>query len=143
MDILPSELTIVYIWNNRSFRYRLEVESMSMQEIAEEVNSWIQRMGEDYSRVYGPFAVWMRRVEEKGALDTKTKELISVALAVATQCRWCIAVHTNAALDEGATKNEIMEACFVACLFRGAPSCMYSQLVMKAIEEYQTGKSNK
>ena len=27
----------------------------------------------------------MRRVEEKGALDTKTKELISVALAVATQ----------------------------------------------------------
>jgi len=111
--------------------------SVSMQEVSEEVTAWIQKMGEEYSRVYGPFAVLMRRVEQKGALDTKTKELISVALAVATQCRWCIAVHTNAALNEGATKDEIMEACFVACLFRGAPSCMYSQLVMKTIEEYQ------
>jgi len=110
---------------------------MSMKEVAEEVSNWIQRMGKEYTRIYGPFAVWMRRVEEKGALDTKTKELISVALAVATQCRWCITVHTNAALDAGATKHQIMEACFVACLFRGAPSCMYSQLVMQAIEEYQ------
>jgi AhpD family alkylhydroperoxidase len=110
---------------------------LSMQEVAKEVSAWIQRMGKEYTRVYGPFAVWMRRVEEKGALDTKTKELISVALAVATQCRWCIAVHTNAALDAGATKDQIMEACFVACLFRGAPSCMYSQLVMQAIEEHK------
>jgi len=122
----------------------LEVVDLSMQEIAKEVSDWIQRMGKEYTRVYGPFAVWMRRVEEKGALDTKTKELISVALAVATQCKWCIAVHTNAALDAGATKDQVMEACFVACLFRGAPSCMYSQLVMKAIEEYQKSSvSNK
>jgi AhpD family alkylhydroperoxidase len=116
--------------------------SVSMEEVAEEVGDWIQRMGKEYSRVYGPFAVWMRRIEEKGALDTKTKELISVGLAVATQCKWCIAVHTDAALAEGATKDEIMEACFVACLFRGAPSCMYSQLVMKTIEEFQGRKSN-
>ena len=109
---------------------------MSMHELREEVKDWIERMGEEYPKVYGPFAVWMRRVEEEAALDTKTKELISVALAVATQCRWCIAVHTDAALDEGATKDEIMEACFVACLFRGAPSCMYAQLVMKVIEEH-------
>jgi AhpD family alkylhydroperoxidase len=110
---------------------------MGMQETAEEVGNWIQKMGKEYARIYGPFAVWMRRVEEKGALDTKTKELVSVALAVATQCRWCIAVHTNAALDAGATRDQVMEACFVACLFRGAPACMYSQLVMQTIDEHQ------
>jgi hypothetical protein len=87
---------------------------VSMQEVSQEVISWIERMGKDYGRVYGPFAVWMRRVEEKGALDT------------------------NAALDAGATKDQVMEACFVACLFRGAPACMYSQLVMNAVEEYQS-----
>jgi AhpD family alkylhydroperoxidase len=112
-----------------------------MQETSQQVIAWIERMGKDYPRVYGLFAVWMRRVEQKGALDTKMKELISVALAVATQCNWCIAYHTNAALDAGATKNQVMEACFVACLFRGAPACMYSQLVMKAIEEYQSRAS--
>ena len=120
----------------------MKVINMSMQKVADEVSNWIEKMGKDYGRIYGPFAVWMRRVEEKGALDTKTKELISVALAVATQCKWCIAVHTNAAFDAGATKDQIMEACFVACLFRGAPSCMYSQLVMKAIEEHQSKAAN-
>ena len=115
---------------------------MSMQEVSQEVIAWIEKMRKEYAKVYGPFAVWMRRVEQKGALDTKMKELISVALAVATQCRWCIAYHTNAGLDAGATKDQIMEACFVACLFRGAPACMYSQLVMKATEEYQSMVSN-
>jgi len=38
-----------------------------MQEIAKEVSDWIQRMGKEYTRVYGPFAVWMRRVEVSGA----------------------------------------------------------------------------
>lgn len=35
-----------------------------------------------------------------------------------------------------ATRNEIMEACFVATLMGGGPSLMYTQLVMKAIDDY-------
>jgi hypothetical protein len=34
---------------------------MSMQEVSQEVISWIERMGKDYGRVYGLFTVWMRR----------------------------------------------------------------------------------
>ena len=115
---------------------------MSMRETIEEVNLWVEKMGKEYPKLTGPFMAWLRRVEERGALDTKTKELISISLAVATQCRWCIGLHTKNALETGATKDEIMEACFVACLFRGAPACMYAQLVMKTIEEHQSGASN-
>lgn len=115
---------------------------MTMQETLKEVETWVERMGKEYPKLSGPFMVWLRRVGEKRALDTKTKELISVVLSVATQCRWCIALHTKNAFEAGSTKDEIMEACFVACLFRGGPACMYSRLAMKTIEEYQNSASD-
>ena len=109
---------------------------MSMKTTLDEVHQLVGKMGEMYPRLAGPFMVFLRRVEEKGALDTKTKELISVALSVAAKCKWCIAFHTKNALDAGATKDEIMEACYVAILMTGGPAFMYTQFVLKAIEEF-------
>jgi len=109
---------------------------MSMKTTLDEVHQLVEKMGEMYPRLAGPFMVFLRRVEEKGALDTKTKELISVALSVAAKCKWCIAFHTKNALDTGATKDEIMEACYVAILMTGGPAFMYTQFVLKAIEEF-------
>ena len=109
---------------------------MSMKTTLDEVHQLVEKMGEMYPRLAGPFMVFLRRVEEKGALDTKTKELISVALSVAAKCKWCIAFHTKNALDAGATKDEIMEACYVAILMTGGPAFMYTQFVLKAIEEF-------
>jgi AhpD family alkylhydroperoxidase len=114
---------------------RVRVLSVSMPETLKEVETWVERMVKEYPKLAGPFMVWLRRIEEKRALDTKTKELISVALSVATQCKWCIAFHTRNALEAGSTKDEIMEACFVASLFRGGPALMYTQLAMNCIDE--------
>ncbi len=84
-----------------------------------------------------PFSSFLKSVEEKGALDTKTKELISVSLSIATRCKWCIAFHVKNALDAGAASDEVMEACFVAVLMAGGPALMYTQLAVKAIEEFK------
>ncbi|RLE79390.1 MAG: carboxymuconolactone decarboxylase family protein [Thermoprotei archaeon] len=111
-----------------------------MEATLKEVQELVEMMSEQYPKLAGPFMVFLRRVEEGGALDTKTKELISVALAVACRCKWCIAFHTKNALDAGATKDEIMEACFVATLMAGGPALMYSHLVLKAIEEFTKAK---
>ena len=73
------------------------------EEKLNEVYALVERLGKEYPNLAGPFMVFLRRVEEKGALDTKTKELISVALAVALHREWCIAFHTKNALDAGAT----------------------------------------
>jgi len=113
---------------------------MSMNATLKEVNELVEKMGEQYPKLAGPFMVFLRRVEEGGVLDTKTKELISVALAVACRCKWCIAFHTKNALDAGATKDEIMEACFVAVLMAGGPALMYSKLVLDSIEEFTKAK---
>ena len=47
-------------------------------------------------------------------LGEKTRQLISLAVAVTTRCDGCIVFHTDAALKAGATREEIAEALGVA-----------------------------
>jgi len=56
------------------------------------------------------FQAFSRQVFADGALPSKTKQLIAVAVAHVTQCPSCIRGHTKAALRQGATRQEIMEA---------------------------------
>ena len=112
----------------------------NMQENIKEVKRSLAKLGREYPCIMKAFSSFMGEVEEKGALDTKTKEVIAVALSVATRCKWCIAFHVKSALDKGATEQEIMEACFVAALMAGGPALMYTQLAVKAIEEFKGAK---
>jgi AhpD family alkylhydroperoxidase len=70
-----------------------------------------------------------------GALDTRTKELIAVALSVGSRCDPCIAFHVPAALRHGATRDEIMEVLAVTVMMGGGPSLMYAAHVIEAMEE--------
>jgi 4-carboxymuconolactone decarboxylase len=56
-----------------------------------------------------------------GALSEKHKRLIAMCLAAQQQCEKCVDVHARAALYHGATREEVMEALFVAMLVGGAP----------------------
>ena len=53
-----------------------------------------------------------------GALSRKHKELIAVAVALATQCPYCIDVHSAAARKAGASEAELAEAAFVAAAIK-------------------------
>lgn len=75
---------------------------------------------------------------EPGAVDTKTKELISVAIGAYNRCEYCIVYHVYKALEAGATREEIMEAAMVAVAFGGGPSMAYSVSLLKAsIDEFE------
>jgi len=54
----------------------------------------------------------------EGALSAQHKQLIAVAVALTTQCPYCIAIHTKAARDEGATDAQLSEAAVVAAAIR-------------------------
>src|SRR4051794_12614157 len=54
----------------------------------------------------------------EGAIPVKYKELIAVAVAVTTQCPYCIDIHTGNARKAGATDTEIVEATMVAAALR-------------------------
>lgn len=57
-------------------------------------------------------------VFKEGALSVKVKELIAVAVAVTTQCPYCIEVHTKKAKTAGCTEAELTEATLVAAALR-------------------------
>lgn len=54
----------------------------------------------------------------EGALSVKVKELIAVAVAVTTQCPYCIEIHAKRAKAAGASEAELTEATLVAAAIR-------------------------
>ncbi|MBA7625782.1 hypothetical protein ES703_33214 [subsurface metagenome] len=70
-------------------------------------------------------------VKGPGALDRKTKELIGLGIAMYTRCKYCIAWHTDKALEAGATREELIETGFVAGIMGGGPTIAYSATLLK------------
>jgi len=68
-----------------------------------------------------------------GKLDEKTRQLISLAVAVTPHCDGCIVVHSDAALKAGATKEEISEALGVAVAMNAGAALVYSTRVLDAV----------
>ena len=78
----------------------------------------------------GAFHDFSRAVFAEGALPTKNKHVIAVAVAHVTQCPYCIRGHTRAALREGASKQELMEAIWVAAEMRAGGSFAHSIIAL-------------
>jgi len=110
-----------------------------MNDVLSELSSSFQELAQEYPDHMRFFNGFMGIAEKDSILSKRTKELIAIALSVATHCPWCIAYHVNAALSSGATKEAIMEACWVATLMGGGPSLMYTQLVVKALDDFEHG----
>ncbi|MGC8497615.1 MAG: carboxymuconolactone decarboxylase family protein [Thermoplasmata archaeon] len=95
----------------------------------------IEVLSKNYPQEVATFMAFLERVERKGALDTKTKELIALAAGMVKHCEWCIAYHVKAAKDAGATKQEIFEAAWVGALMDGGPGIAHMFPVIRAVEE--------
>lgn len=67
-------------------------------------------------------------------LDAKTRELISLAVAVTTRCDGCIAFHAQAAVKAGATPEQISEALGVAVAMNAGAALVYSARALDAVK---------
>ncbi len=76
-----------------------------------------------------------KTVFQEGALDQKTKELIAVAVSHVTQCPYCIKAHTKKAMHKGASKEEIMEAIWVAAEMRSGAAYAHANLAMTEMDK--------
>jgi AhpD family alkylhydroperoxidase len=75
-------------------------------------------------------------------LGEKTRQLISLAVAVTTRCDGCITVHSDAALKAGATKEEIAEALGVAVAMNAGAALVYSTRVLDAVAAKSAGEAH-
>jgi AhpD family alkylhydroperoxidase len=77
-----------------------------------------------------------KTVFEAGALPEKTKQLIAVAVAHVTQCPYCIQSHTTQAIRKGASKEEIMEAIWVASEMRAGAAYAHATIAMAEMDKH-------
>src|SRR6266702_8937172 len=100
------------------------------------------RAGEGAAAVMKAFSAMAQNATRAGALDAKTKELIALAIGVATRCDDCIAFHAKAAAHLGATREEIMETLGMAIYMGAGPSVMYASHAVQAYSQFAAVKAD-
>jgi AhpD family alkylhydroperoxidase len=71
---------------------------------------------------------------ENDVLDAKTRELISIAVAVTTRCDGCIAVHADAAIKAGASREEVAATLASAISLNAGAAYIYSLRTLEAYD---------
>ena len=74
-----------------------------------------------------------------GVIPRKYRELIAVGVAVAVQCPYCIEAHAKGAQAAGATREEIVEATFVASAIRAGAATMHATMALKFFDQFADG----
>ncbi|MFD9268632.1 carboxymuconolactone decarboxylase family protein [Streptomyces goshikiensis] len=86
------------------------------------------------------FAAWVAFQQavdrEDGAVPRRYRELISVAVALVTQCSYCLDVHTAAARRHGVTPEELAEAAFVTASVRAGGTLAHALLADRLYEQH-------
>lgn len=75
-----------------------------------------------------------------GVIPIKYRELMSVAVALTTQCAYCIESHINNAVRADATREEIAEIVFIAAAIRAGGAVGNGLMAMRLFEEASTTK---
>ena len=99
----------------------------------------LARLSPDTTRGYAALA---GAGSKTGHLDAKTRELISLGVAVALRCDGCIASHTAAARKHGASKEELAEALGVAISVNAGAALVYSIRALDAFDTTAEAQAN-
>ncbi len=78
----------------------------------------LPEIGELSPEAMNAFRAWDKIALSDGAIPKKYKELMAIAVALTTQCPYCIEVHRREAVKAGATEKELAETVHVAAALR-------------------------
>lgn len=105
------------------------------KEQAESVYSFVGTLSKENPKIAEGYKTMSSAIVEDKALSFKHKELIALGISIAIRCEGCIACHIKAALQAGATQEEIVETIGVSVLMGGGPSIVYGDKAYQAMKE--------
>ncbi len=76
------------------------------------------RLGELAPEAFKAFVAFDAAAFKGGVVPLKYKELMAVAVALTTQCPYCIEIHSTRAKEAGATEQELAETTLVTAALR-------------------------
>ncbi|MFP4639351.1 MAG: carboxymuconolactone decarboxylase family protein [Guyparkeria sp.] len=114
--------------------------SNGMTEAMQDFQAGMGMMKREAGDTMQAFGGFMEKVLEDDVLDTKTKELIALGMAITARCKYCIGIHVQKVLKAGGTHAEIIEVCKVAILMGGGPAMTYIAEVHNALETFESSR---
>ncbi len=91
----------------------------------------LPKLGSKASEAWQTFLAFDKAALADGAIPKKYKELIAVAVALTTQCPYCIDIHADAARRAGASDEELAEASFVTAALRAGGAVTHATHLVK------------
>jgi AhpD family alkylhydroperoxidase len=95
-----------------------------------------ERLAQLGSEIPGPMTGFTRlhkKSIEEGALSSKVKELMALAIGMVVGC---IAYHVHDAVAAGATRQELLETISIGILMGGGPGSIYAAHALEAVEQF-------
>lgn len=103
---------------------------------ANDVLTGVGRLRETTPEAMKAFAALGAAATAGGSLDGKTKELMALAIGIAVHCDGCVAYHTKAALQQGASRAEVAETVALAIYMGGGPAAVYGADALQAYDQF-------
>ncbi|MFN2502253.1 MAG: arsenosugar biosynthesis-associated peroxidase-like protein [Pyrinomonadaceae bacterium] len=82
-------------------------------------------IGKYRPELFEKFLAWYQAAQEEGALTSREKALIGLAVAVTIQCPYCIDAFTNSCMEKGSNMDQMTEAIHLASAIRGGASLIH------------------
>ncbi len=95
------------------------------------------KLGKAHPKMLQAYGALEEAAAEGDALDAKTRELISIAVAITTRCDGCIGVHVQAARKAGATEAELAQTLATAISLNAGAAYVYSLRALEAFEQLE------
>jgi AhpD family alkylhydroperoxidase len=115
--------------------------SKDFAEIAHEVTAGVGLLQQGASNTMKAFGALSMAATTSNAIDTKTKELMALAIGIAVHCDGCVAYHTKMAHQHGATREEVVETVALAIYMGGGPAAVYGADALRAYDQFNTSTS--
>jgi 4-carboxymuconolactone decarboxylase len=81
------------------------------------------------------FFDWYGAVFAEGALTTREKSLIALAVAHAVQCPYCIDAYSKDALEKGSNLEQMTEAIHVAAAIKGGAALVHGVQMVNRVDD--------
>lgn len=115
--------------------------SKDFEQIANDVITGVGMLRHGSPDTMKAFASLSTAAMASNAIDTKTKELMALAIGIARHCDGCVAYHTKMAHQHGATRQEVLETVALAVYMGGGPAAVYGGDAVRAYDQFSGQQS--
>jgi AhpD family alkylhydroperoxidase len=102
----------------------------------EQLKALLGKLSKELPGTTSGFSKLHKEALAEGALSTKVKELIALAISITAMCEGCISFHIHDAIQAGASRQEVLETIGVAILMGGGPALIYGLDALDALDQF-------